>query len=245
MKAKRNITYATFTDIGSRSVNEDSLGCCELADRSCFILCDGLGGHGMGDVASSLTVEVMKTRFEGSADNEEYINSAFLAAQDILLAEQKKRNAQRKMKTTAATLAVDDKQIRVGHIGDSRVYLFRKNKVMLRSRDHSIPQMLFESGDIKDSEIRNHPERNTVLRVMGVEWEKKEYELLKPIPIRKCQAALLCSDGFWELIDEENMCRYLYESASVSEWLEKMAAMVKKNGEGKNMDNNTAIAVWF
>ena len=110
--------------------------------------------------------------------------------------------------------------------------------------DHSIPQMLAMAGDIKESEIRFHKERNILLRVMGEKWERPMQEILKPMPLRKCHAFLLCSDGFWEFITEDEMLRLLKGSSTVQDWLDQMASIVKKNGEGRNMDNNTAIAVW-
>jgi len=82
------------------------------------------------------------------------------------------------------------------------------------------------------------------MRSMGVEWETPQYELMKPVPMRKCQAFLLCSDGFWELILEEEMCSLLKNSSSPEEWLEEMEKVVLKNGKDKNMDNYSAIAVW-
>ena len=104
--------------------------------------------------------------------------------------------------------------------------------------------MLALSKEIKEEQIRNHPDRNMLLRVMGVEWEEKMYELMAPIPLKKCQAFLLCSDGFWELITEKEMCEQLKKASSVDEWLSNMIQIVKKNGMGKNMDNYSAIAVW-
>ena len=62
--------------------------------------------------------------------------------------------------------------------------------------------------------------------------------------MKKCQAFLLCSDGFWELIDEKEMCTQLKKANTVEEWLENMIKIVQINGEGKNMDNYSAIAVW-
>ena len=115
---------------------------------------------------------------------------------------------------------------------------------MVRTLDHSIPQMLVMSGEITESEIRNHPDRNILLRVMGAEWDGPAYELLKPVPLRKCQAMLLCSDGFWELIDEACMCDCLKKSNSVEEWMAYMSEIVKINGKDKDMDNYTAVAVW-
>ena len=191
-----SITYSTYTDKGGRDINEDSIGVFQNAGNLCFVLCDGLGGHGMGDAASSLVVEVFKDQFSKTDDLVNYLGQAFLASQDILIAEQKARNAEKKMKTTAVSLVTDGNTAYIGHIGDSRVYAFNKNKVKTRTLDHSIPQMLVLSKEIKESEIRNHPERNIVLRVMGIEWEEPMYELMVPIPLKKCQAFLLCSDGF-------------------------------------------------
>ena len=237
-----NLTYSTFTDPGSRKVNEDSIGVCNNEENNCFILCDGLGGHGMGDVASLLVVDVFKSQFEKCHDCSEFLGSTFLAAQDVLMAKQSELHAERKMKTTAVSVVTDNKNAYIGHVGDSRLYIFSRNKVKRRTLDHSIPQMLVLSKDIKDSEIRNHPDRNVLLRVLGIDWEEPMYELIKPIPLKKCQAFLLCSDGFWELIEENEMCELLKKAKTVNEWLDNMVDVVRTNG---NMDNFSAIAVWL
>ena len=158
----------SITNPGSRHANEDSLGCFENGDNRCFIVCDGLGGHGMGDIASQLVVDVFESQFTQMNGMADFLPAAFEAAQSILLSEQAERSAKRKMKTTAAALAADGKHAYIGHVGDSRVYVFYKNKVKRRTLDHSIPQMLALSKEIKESEIRFHPDRSFVLRVMGV-----------------------------------------------------------------------------
>ncbi len=242
---KKEMTYAVFTDKGGRSINEDSVAVCANENAQCFILCDGLGGHGMGDAASSLVVDVFRTQFEKTDDVVNFLGETFCAAQDILMAEQKARNASKKMKTTAAVVVTDDRNAYIGHVGDSRAYVFSKNKVRCRTQDHSIPQMLVLSGEIKESAIRNHPDRNTLLRVIGIDWEEPMYELMAPIPKKKCQAFLLCSDGFWELIEEKQMCALLKKANTVEEWLQAMTEIVKANGIGRNMDNYSAIAVWL
>lgn len=239
-----NIKHAVFTNVGGRQINEDSVGVFKNGDNNCYILCDGLGGHGMGDIASALVVAVFEDQFQKTDDAVNFLGQTFAAAQDILMAEQKARGAQRKMKTTGVAVVTDDKNAYVGHIGDSRGYVFYKNKVKTRTLDHSIPQMLVLSREIKEDQIRNHPDRNTLLRVMGVEWEDTMYELMAPIPLKKCQAFLLCSDGFWELIDEKEMCAQLKKANSVEEWLNNLVKIVQANGAGKNMDNYSAIAVW-
>ena len=240
----KHFTYAIYTNAGGREINEDTVGVAQNGDNYCFVVCDGLGGHGMGDVASSLVVDVFKSQFGRTDDAVNFLGQTFCAAQDILMAEQKARGASRKMKTTCVSVVTDDRNAYIGHIGDSRAYVFSKNKVRTRTVDHSIPQMLVLAGEIKEQEIRNHPERNIVLRVMGVEWEEAMYELKVPVPIKKCQAFLLCSDGFWELIEEKEMCILLKKAKNVHEWLDSMVDVVWKNGVDKNMDNFSAIAVW-
>lgn len=240
----RSLTYAVYTDPGSREINEDRTLVCRHGGSHCFVLCDGLGGHGMGDVAAQTAVEVFEDLFSKCEDIPGFLEEAFSAAQDIILAEQIQRHAEKKMKTTCAALVLDRGNVCIGHVGDSRVYAFGKNKLIRRTMDHSIPQMLALAGDIKESQIRFHSERNILLRVMGEKWERPMQEILKPMSLRKCQAFLLCSDGFWEFITEDEMIKLLKASSSVQEWIDQMAAVVKKNAEGRNMDNNTAIAVW-
>lgn len=238
------LSASVYTNIGSRNVNEDAAGTARNAGGQGFFLCDGLGGHGMGDAASSLVVASLREQFEKSDNISAFLGAAFQNAQDALMAEQKRLNATKKMKTTGAALVTDGRKAYIGHIGDSRVYIFRRGKVWKRTLDHSVPQMLVNSGEIRESEIRHHPDRNLVMRVFGVEWDRPMTELEAPVPLRKCQAFLLCSDGFWELIEENEMEELLKKAGSAEEWLQSMAAVVKANGSGLNMDNNTAIAVW-
>lgn len=244
MIMSNDFKYAIFTNNGGRKVNEDYVGAFRNAENNCFVLCDGLGGHGMGDVASRLVVDVFENQFKKTEDVVNFLGQTFMASQDILMAEQKKLKAKNKMKTTAVALVCDNRNAYIGHIGDSRGYVFYKNKVKTRTLDHSIPQMLVLAKEIKEDMIRNHPDRNMLLRVMGVEWDEIMYELMQPISLKKCQAFLLCSDGFWELIDEKEMNAQLKKSNSVEEWLDNMVKIVEDNGKGKNMDNYSAIAVW-
>lgn len=233
-----------FTDKGARPINEDAAQCFQNNENACFVLCDGLGGHGMGDFASSLVVNIFGKQLSEATDMRQFLDQAFSAAQEKLMMEQRERHALQKMKTTAVALATDGKSAYIGHVGDSRLYVFRKNKIKLRTKDHSIPQMLVLSGEIKESEIRNHPDRNIVLRAMGIEWDEPKYELLPPIPLKKCDAFLLCSDGFWELIEDERMCELLKDADTPEKWLNDMVDEVRKNGVDRNMDNFSAIAIW-
>ena len=237
------LEYASITNCGNRSVNEDSIGIRQKGNCTCFVLCDGLGGHGMGDVASSLVRDEIIKSFEENEKIETFLEGIFHKAQDKLIEEQVIQNAKSKMKTTAVCMIADEKKVHVGHIGDSRFYAFSKNKVKIQSKDHSVPYMLYLAKEIKENEIRNHPDRSMLLRVMGTQWQGNMYELLKPFSLKKYQAFLLCSDGFWELITEEKMCEILSRATTAEEWLKAMLDVVKENGKDVDMDNYSAIAI--
>lgn len=239
------ITYTVFTDRGGREVNEDSARVFEKDGKKCLVLCDGLGGHGKGEVASALVVEAVGQIFNSAQKiDEDFLRSALQLSQEALIDEQIRQDAKTDMKTTAVAMYIDGNKVQWGHVGDSRLYAFAKNKVKLRTLDHSVPQMLVFAREIKEKQIRNHPDRNRLLRVMGIEWEKPMYELAEQTQLEKYQAFLLCSDGFWELIDEKQMCKLLKNSSTVEEWMQAMVEVIKQNGIGKNMDNYTAIALW-
>ena len=153
--------------------------------------------------------------------------------------------AQDEMKTTATAVLISEDTVYRGYIGDSRIYVFKKNKVKERTLDHSVPQMLVMAREIKEKDIRNHPDRNRLLKVMGIEWEEPAFKIEEPLRTDECQAILMCSDGFWELITEKEMCKILKKSNTVQEWIEKMAEVVHENGKDKNMDNNSAIGIWI
>ena len=236
--------YAYITKPGTRDYNEDSALYIESDTESLFVVADGLGGHGKGEVASAIVTETFKQNFESANIPADYfIPETILAAQYNILEEQKVQNATFEMKTTCVALLIADGICRIGHVGDTRAYCFSKNKVVSQTIDHSVPQMLVMSGEITEKQIRNHPDRNRLLRVIGIDWDSPRYELSEDFQIGDCQAFLLCSDGFWELCDEKKMGIYLKKSKNSEEWLQLMTKEVEKNGKGKDMDNFTAIAV--
>ena len=235
---------AEITRPGSRDYNEDCAVILHRGEDYCFVVADGLGGHGKGEVASALATETFRQRFETAAVGDaSFLPDTLLAAQQRILDEQKVQNAPFEMKTTCTALTVSGGIVRIGHIGDTRAYVFEKNRVRYRTLDHSVPQMLVLSGEIREKQIRHHPDRNRLLRVMGIPWDGPRFELAEECPLSSCQAFLLCCDGFWELCDEKKMSAFLKKSRTAQEWLQHMTQEVERNGQGQDMDHSTAIAV--
>ncbi len=238
------LTYSVFTNIGNREVNEDSVGQIVSPEGHCFIVADGLGGHGHGERASAIAVQSGLDTFIRGAD-EDVLARSFELAQSSVLTEQQMNPLVSDMKTTMVDLIIrTNAEARWGHIGDSRLYMFRGGMMTHHTSDHSVPQMLVNLGEITFEQIRGHEDRNRLIRVIGSPWDGKAYEISEGLTIQAGDAFLLCSDGFWELIDENDMQRTLKAAKTVEQWMNMMVEIVMKNGASVNMDNNSAIAVW-
>lgn len=239
------IDFVMFTDKGERSINEDFVCEAHSDGNYVFVLADGLGGHGGGDVASKLVAETITSLFKNNC-SDNFIDKCFIEAQKSLLEHQKCQYASTSMKTTTVVLYIKDNKINYGHIGDSRLYFIKKGKIISRTLDHSVPQMLVLSGEIKEKDIRHHEDRNRLLRCMGNEWDDTcpKYQIdVQDLQAAKGMNFLLCSDGFWEWITEKEIQKILKKRISAKEQVEKMCETVLKNGKGKNMDNYSVILV--
>lgn len=237
------LDYAVISETGDRKVNEDCVGVKEHNGNYCFLVCDGLGGHGMGDIASRFVTDIFLKEFLSCSSYKDFLPSTFTIAQENLIKKQEENNACNKMRTTVASVVMEPKSVSIGYIGDSRVYVFDESGIKQRTIDHSVPQMLALAGEIEDKDIRTHPDRNKILRAMGTEWTKPMYELLPALDLTECLAFLLCSDGFWEYITEEKMIELLNKARSAKEWLSSMSDIVRQNGSAGKMDNYSAVAI--
>lgn len=233
----------TISRKGDRAVNEDSVGWECASSKILLALADGLGGHGLGDVASGIAVNTAKEKLNQAYSPKEYLDNVFCGAQQEILKQQQLLKNKNAMKTTLSIVLIRDEYVYYGHIGDSRIYFFSHGKYTSRTLDHSVPQMLALSGRIKDKDIRKHVDRNRLLRVLGVEDCLPKYELAERRTIARGDAILLCSDGFWEYISEKKMERTLKKVQTAEEWLKQMEKIVVKAGKKKNMDNYSAIAL--
>ncbi len=238
------IDYSIYTDIGSREINEDAVNAVEHGGRFGFIVCDGLGGHGMGDAASQTVAGCFEEYFKAyEGAPQAFLPGMFDYAQASVIKKKNRLNIKNQMCTTAASLLICDGKAYTGYIGDSRIYVFEDNDLKYKSLDHSLTQMLVLRGEIAEEDIPDHPDRNKLLRAIGTDWDKPMYSLEKPIQVKENQAFLLCSDGFWEWISTYEMLGTLKKSANAEEWLSAMVKIIEEKTAGKTTDNNSAVAV--
>lgn len=242
------LTYAVFSDKGDRSYNEDSTYAVATENEGCFALADGLGGQGKGDVASKFVVEEVKKKYDQKRKKclEKFITDMVSECQRDLMEVKGQEDITEDMMTTLVVLLVDDNQVSWGHVGDSRLYHFSDGKIVERTKDHSVCQVLAATGEIDESEIRHHPDRNRLLRAVGMHDQMGILNSVQTIEKKENRHQfLICSDGFWEYIDEKYMEKTLKRAKTPEDWLRKMTRIVKKNGRNKNMDNYSAIAVFL
>ena len=231
---------------GERPLNEDFVSVFTSGDLFCAVLCDGLGGHDGGEIASRCVCESVQKTISGTdqgTDLSVLIKKAIDTAQEDLLAEQKRLHKTGEMNTTLCCLLLRDGKGVAAHVGDSRIYHFHHCRISGRTLDHSVPQYLVNTGQLRASQVRHHEDRNRLLRVMGVEWETPRYEVWELPPLSAGDAFLLCSDGFWEWILDWQMEFQLFLHPDISAWLESMREIVEKRGRGKKMDNYSAVVI--
>lgn len=236
-------TAAPLSHAGGRATNQDFAGWREAGGLTCWVLADGLGGHASGEIASEAAVEGALTAFERRPGTDpETLLRCITRAQEVVHALQHGNTDLASMRTTLVVLAASATEARWAHVGDSRLYAFREGFVDARTTDHSVPQALVEAGEITPEEVRGHPDRNRLLRALGGP-DFPRVSVSEAREVRPGDAYLLCSDGLWELVDEDEMQATLSASGSPEDWLAAMETLLTSRASGHH-DNYTALATW-
>lgn len=237
------ILTAKYTAQGGRELNEDSHGIFVKNGCVCAVVADGVGGHGGGDKASALAVNAIKSLYSSSKEDLP-IGEIHNWVQQINQAICRMQTSECCMKTTLCTFFTDNWTCFWAHVGDSRVYHFKESKLVSMTVDHSVSQMAVLSGQITQDKIRHHEDRNKLIRSVGNNREIK-VDVSKTTDVSQGNHAfLLCSDGFWEYVFEDEMEEALKASKNPIQWIEKMVAILNERVPNDN-DNNTAVAVWI
>jgi serine/threonine protein phosphatase PrpC len=236
-------TYTSQT--GQRKRNEDTCGYWTSDTACCWVVSDGAGGHGSGDVASQLVVNTTLAQFEAKPEVSEQAVTDLTTGAHAAVMNHKHRNPEGDdMHATVAVLLIDaeTRQAVWAHVGDTRIYLFRRRKIALQTRDHSLVQQLIDAGYGSTDIIRTHPQRNMLTSAIGSGDEMVISVSGAPILVEEGDLFLMCTDGWWEYLEEHVMEEMLEDATTVEEWLQVMAREVEALAK-ENADNYTAIAV--
>ncbi len=231
---------------GGRPTNEDACGYRTSERRCCWVVSDGAGGHGGGDVASKTVVNSILRDFAAlTGVSAEGIRALLARANSELLRQQGGQSGLSAMRATVAVLEMDLQQRGAlwGHLGDTRVYCFRNGRILSQTRDHSVLQTMVDAGYGDGTALREHPGRNVLLYALGSEDEMLPSVCERMLPIHDGDVFLLCTDGLWEYVTEAAMERELASSSSAQLWLEALERELLAHAR-KGHDNYSAIAVW-
>lgn len=240
------IAVAVLSEKGDRAVNEDAVSFVANDDKGCFILADGAGGHGFGDIAAKTVVKEMLAAFAAEPSiSKEVLQQGLGLAKSTLDRERLVQPGANRMDSTVACLLLDTGQRRAIwlQLGDSRIYLFRNQRAHLLTRDHSVLQSIIDAG-LHRGPVRGAPDRNRLYASVGAEDTPADMLSNEPVQIEEGDMFLLCSDGFWDTVDEQLMESCLRQSENPRDWLEKLFGEGRSLGSGWG-DNATALAVWL
>jgi len=210
-----------------RPDNEDSL--LVKPEQGLFVVCDGMGGHNAGEVASRLAVQSIDSCLEesGSEITPELLNHAIVKANELVWQQGQGNPEWREMGTTATAAAIKDQHLLVANVGDSCLYLITNRTIRKVTTDHTLAQEMVKDGLIKPNEVKQSGYNHILTRALGVhpalEIDNFEETLLTGDMI------LICSDGLSDMLFDDEILNILLENednldAAASALLEKALA---------------------
>ena len=225
-------------EIGQRDNQEDSIA---QWDNRLFVLCDGMGGHEKGEIASQTVCQAIVSWFE------EHINPDDLFTDDLLkeaieyayteLDKYADNSNPRQMGTTLTLLYIHKQGVTAAHMGDSRIYHIRPEVgVLYQSRDHSLVFDLFQAGEITYDEMLNYPQKNIVTRAMTPgEDNRMRADIIHISDIQPGDYFYMCSDGMLEQMSNEELLALLSSEATDEEKRKRLIEATVNN-----QDNHSA-----
>ncbi len=232
------------SDIGKvRDNNEDFLAIKKIAeDEHLFVVADGMGGHQAGNVASKLGVETFvkyykMTRKKGTSIPESLLES-INRSNSAVLTKASTDLDKRGMGTTFSALLISDSKLNIVHIGDSRIYLVREDKIRRITTDHTFVEKMVSEGRITPEEARRHPQKNILYMSLGAR-ETFHPEEIVDLDVKKNDIYLICSDGLTDMVTDDAIKEYC-QSYPPEKAVDELITLSNKNG---GLDNISVIVV--
>ena len=236
------------TDRGKvRQHNEDNGGIFKNSEGvRLAIVADGMGGHRAGDVASAMTIDLLKkgwevsTGIETANDAEDWLKQQIFTVNQLLFEHAEANTECKGMGTTIVAAICTDKFATIANIGDSRCYLYNESGFKQVTEDHSLVNELVRSGQISKEDAENHPRKNVLLRALGTEMQV-EMDIMTVI-FEENDLLLLCSDGLTNKVSELELEETVTNGQSLEE---KANSLIDKANHYGGEDNITLVLVQF
>ena len=230
---------------GSRKVNQDRIAYTFSRDTLLLVVADGMGGHAGGEIAAQIAVRLFIERFQQEAkpilkNPLKFLQDTMVRAHAALGSYANQFSMLETPRTTCVACVVQAGHAYWGHVGDSRLYLFRQGGLIGSTKDHSKVQYLVDQGIIGADEVVSHPDRNKIFSCLGGLVDPV-IDLSRRTPLRNGDIIVLCTDGLWSVIDQREVATWLTSTPILTTAPQMMREGEKRGGaEG---DNLSAIIV--
>lgn len=235
---------ASKTDVGvERKQNQDQVGIFYNQDQAAILLlCDGMGGHNAGDVASEMAIYHVGNAWESTENMtdaniiSEWLTDQIQAANDHIFEKANQYHDLSGMGTTivAAVPLEDLAQVVLAHVGDSRIYIHQADALKQITKDHSFVQELLDMDMITKEEAQVHPQKNIVTRAVGIATDVDVD--INVVDFLEDETLLLCSDGLTDMVEETEALAILTdESLSIEEKADQLIAVANDRGGRDNV----------
>lgn len=206
------------------------------------VLADGMGGHAGGAKASRTAVETVMQEYyrSNSPDIEASLETAFLAANEKVFTIGQSEEEYEGMGSTLTAVVIKKGLLYFAHVGDSRGYIADEHGISQFTEDHSFVASLVKAGAIRPEDAKQHPEGNVITRAIGIRAELEVDVDEEPIALQKNQYILLCCDGLWGQVPDEEIHDTIRQYREPNDICEKL---VEKANESGGPDNITVVVV--
>lgn len=233
-RRKVQTPFGSRTDVGCvREHNEDSL----VVAPPLYVVCDGMGGHAAGEVASEIAVDVVAQRAPRTADAAA-LGQAVEEANLAIIKAAREGVGRAGMGCTCTAAILDKERLVIAQVGDSRAYLLHQGRMQQLTRDHSLVTDLIEAGQITPAEARVHPQRSVITRALGSD-PRTEPDLFE-LNVETGDRLLLCSDGLCTMLEDDRIEDILNSAADPQRCA---AQLVNEANSLGGYDNTTVIVV--
>jgi len=226
---------------GGREKNEDRMGYCYTRESGLFVLADGMGGHPEGEVAAQLALQTVSALYQKEArptveDPGDFLSTSLMAAHHQIIRYAGEKGMLDTPRTTLVAAVVQGTSATWVHCGDSRLYVVRDGELVTRTRDHSYLEQQSTNGVVRLDRIN----RNILFTCLGSPT-RPVFDVTGPVTLQHGDKILLCSDGLWGSLSDQDIVRHLSEK-SVSEAVPDLVEHALRVG-GDHSDNVTVVAL--
>ena len=225
------------TDVGLvRKINQDFIFCSREsvgAFPNLFIVADGMGGHNAGDFASRYAVECFLSYIKNSKPDAliRMVDEGIKYANKKIMEKAAEDENLRGMGTTMVVAYIEDGQLFVANIGDSRLYLLDK-QINQVTEDHSFVATLVRAGELTPAEARVHPDKNVITRAVGAA-ENAKVDFFE-VDLEPGDQILMCSDGLSNMVEDEVLYD-IVKNTYIGDVVDGLIDEAKRNGGSDNI----------